>query len=178
VDMEVEPEMKWYAIFVETGQEENFERLINVLYPDENIEILIPKRKLIERRQGKVYEITKKLFPGYVLVKTVMNTDVYYKLSGLPRVYGVLKDESEPVPIRDEEMAVILALTAEGETIGFSEVYKEGERIVVISGPLKGLEGIIERFDARKKRVKVRIQFLGREKRIDLGAHLVDRWSG
>ncbi|MBM7581709.1 transcriptional antiterminator NusG [Caldicoprobacter guelmensis] len=175
--MDVESEMKWYAIFVETGQEENFEKLINVLYPDENINILIPKRKLIERRQGKVYEITKKLFPGYVLVRTVMTTDVYYKLSKLPRVYGVLKDETEPVPIRDEEMAVILALTSEGETIGFSEVYKEGERIVVISGPLKGLEGIIERIDARKKRVKVRIQFLGREKRVDLGAHLIDRKS-
>jgi len=176
--MEFESDRKWYAIFVETGQEENFERLLNVLYPDDNIQILIPKRKLIERRQGKTYEITKKLFPGYVLVKTQMNTEIYYKLSRLPRVYGVLKDESEPVPIRDEEMAVILSLTSDGETIGFSEVYKEGERIVVINGPLKGLEGIIEKFDARKRRVKVRIQFLGREKRIDLGAHLVNRYNG
>ena len=90
-------------------------------------------------------------------------------------VYSILKDECEPVPIRDEEMAVILALTSQGDTIGFSEVYKEGDRIEVISGPLKGLEGIIEKFDARKNRIKVRIQFLGKEKRIDLGAHLVNK---
>ena len=70
-------------------------------------------------------------------------------------------------------MAVILALTSRGDTIGFSEVYKEGDRIVVVDGPLKGLEGIIERFDARKNRIKVYIQFLGNEKCIDLGAHLV-----
>jgi len=57
-------------------------------------------------------------------------------------------------------------------------LYKEGERIVVVSGPLKGLEGIIEKVDARKKRVKIRIQFLGQEKRVDLGAYLIDKYSG
>ncbi|MFO7296332.1 MAG: antiterminator LoaP [Caldicoprobacter sp.] len=177
-EMVDEADKKWYAIFVETGHEEDFERLFKVLYPEEGIEILIPKRKLIERRQGKTHEVVRKLFPGYVLVNAVMDAGVYYKLSKLPRVYGVLKDEREPVPIRDEEMAVILALTCQGDTIEFSELYKEGERIVVVSGPLKGLEGIIEKVDARKKRVKIRIQFLGQEKRVDLGAYLIDKYSG
>lgn len=178
MEIDAETEKKWYAIFVETGHEENFERLVKVLYPDENIEILIPKRKLIERRQGKTCEVIKKLFPGYVLVRTVMDTEIYYKLSQIPRVYGILKDECEPVPIREEEMAVILALISSGDTIDFSELYREGERIVVISGPLKGMEGIIEKVNARKKRVKVRLQFLGQEKRVDLGAHLIDKKSG
>ena len=174
----MESAMKWYAIFVETGQEENFQRLIDMLYPGDDIHILIPKRRLIERRQGRTHEIIKKLFPGYVLIKTVMAADMYYRLSKLPMVYSILKDEYDPVPIRGEEMAVILALTSQGDTIGFSDVYKEGDRIVVANGPLKGLEGIIEKFDARKKRIKVRIQFLGLEKRVDLGAHLVDICRG
>ena len=171
----METDMKWYAIFVETGQEEKLKQLIDTLYPDDNIKILIPKRRLIERRQGKKHEVIKILFPEYVLIQTVMAFSMYYRLSRLPMVYSILKDECEPVPIRDEEMAVILSLTSEGDTIGFSEVYREGDRIVVINGPLKGLEGIIEKFDARKNRIKVCIQFLGREKRIDLGAHLVDK---
>jgi transcriptional antiterminator NusG len=171
----MDSDMKWYALFVETGQEERLKQLINTVYPDEDIKILIPKRKLKERRQGKTHEVVKKLFPGYVLIKTVMAINMYYRLSKLPMVYSILKDECEPVPIRDEEMAVILALTSEGDTIGFSEVYREGDRITVVSGPLKGLEGIIEKFDARKKRIKVRIQFMGKERRIDLGAHLVNK---
>ena len=146
----MDSDMKWYALFVETGQEERLKQLINTVYPDEDIKILIPKRKLKERRQGKTHEVVKKLFPGYVLIKTVMAINMYYRLSKLPMVYSILKDECEPVPIRDEEMAVILALTSEGDTIGFSEVYREGDRITVVSGPLKGLEGIIEKFDARK----------------------------
>ncbi len=171
----MDSDMKWYALFVETGQEERLKQLINTVYPDEDIKILIPKRKLKERRQGKTHEVVKKLFPGYVLIKTVMAINMYYRLSKLPMVYSILKDECEPVPIRDEEMAVILALTSEGDTIGFSEVYREGDRITVVSGPLKGLEGIIEKFDARKKRIKVRIRFMGKERRIDLGAHLVNK---
>ena len=171
----MDSDMKWYALFVETGQEERLKQLINTVYPDEDIKILIPKRKLKERRQGKTHEVVKKLFPGYVLIKTVMAINMYYRLSKLPMVYSILKDECEPVPIRDEEMAVILALTSEGDNIGFSEVYREGDRITVVSGPLKGLEGIIEKFDARKKRIKVRIQFMGKERRIDLGAHLVNK---
>jgi transcriptional antiterminator NusG len=171
----MESNMKWYALFVETGQEEKLKQLINTVYPDDDIKILIPQRKLKERRQGKTYEVVKKLFPGYVLINTVMAVDMYYRISKLPMVYSILKDESEPVPIRDEDMAVILALTSRGDTIGFSEVYKEGDRIVVVDGPLKGLEGIIERFDARKNRIKVCIQFLGNEKCIDLGAHLVNK---
>ena len=171
----MDSDMKWYALFVETGQEERLKQLINTVYPDEDIKILIPKRKLKERRQGKTHEVVKKLFPGYVLIKTVMAINMYYRLSKLPMVYSILKDECEPVPIRDEEMAEILALTSEGDTIGFSEVYREGDRITVVSGPLKGLEGIIEKFDARKKRIKVRIQFMGKERRIDLGAHLVNK---
>lgn len=177
-EMATESEMKWYAIFVETGHEEDFERLVKILYPHEEIKILIPKRKLMERRQGRTYEVIKKLFPGYVLVKTVMDAGIYHKLSQVPRAYGVLKDECEPVPIRDEEMSIILALTSNGDTIEFSEVYREGEHIVVVSGPLKGLEGIIEKVDARKKRVKIRIQFLGQEKRVDLGAYLIEKCSG
>jgi transcriptional antiterminator NusG len=167
--------MKWYALFVETGHEEMFEELISVLYPQEKMQVLVPKRKLIERRQGKTYGKIKRLFPGYVLLKAEMNEDMYYKLSSLPRVFSVLKNHYDPVPIRDEEMATILALTADGDTIGFSKLYKEGDQIVVAAGPLKGLEGIIEKFDHRKKRVKVRIKFLGNEKRVDLGAYLIDK---
>ena len=45
--------MKWYALFVETGQEEKLKQLINTVYPDDDIKILIPQRKLKERRQER-----------------------------------------------------------------------------------------------------------------------------
>ena len=64
--------MQWYALFVKTGEEEAMRRYLTLL-PDVNIKILIPKRKLMERQGGKVYERIRILLPGYVLIKTEMD---------------------------------------------------------------------------------------------------------
>lgn len=165
--------MKWYAIFVETGREEEVQKFIELLFPDEEIRTLVPKRKLIERKQGKTYETIKNLIPGYVLTQTKMSVELYYGLKSLPAVYRVLKDDCEPIPIEKEEMDMILNLTRDGDVIELSDIYKEGNHIKVLKGPLMGMEGIIEKFDHRKKRVKICLEFLGEYKRVDLGANMV-----
>ena len=157
--------VQWYALFVKTGEEEDMRKYLETLLPDINMKILIPKRKLQERRKGKVYEVIRTLLPGYVLVKTEMDVDFYYRLKKLPGLLKILRDESEPLPIPEHEIAVILALTNQGDVIEFSEIYKEGDRIKVARGPMKGLEGIIESYDHRKKRLKIRLEILGQVKR-------------
>ena len=136
--------MKWYAIFVETGREEEVQKFIELLFPDEEIRTLVPKRKLIERKQGKTYETIKNLIPGYVLTQTKMSVELYYGLKSLPAVYRVLKDDCEPIPIEKVEMDMILNLTRDGDVIEMSDIYKEGNHIKVLKGPLMGMEGIIE----------------------------------
>ena len=167
--------MQWYALFVRTGEEEVMRKYLETLLSDINMKILIPKRKLQERRKGKVYEIIRTLLPGYVLVKTEMDFNFYYRLKQMPGLLRILRDESDPLPIPEHEIAVILALTSQGDVIEFSEIYKEGDRIKVSKGPMKGLEGIIESYDHRKKRLKIRLEILGQVKRVDLGAELVNK---
>lgn len=92
--------MQWYALFVEANQEENLQKFIRIVYSDDCIRTLVPKRRLIERRQGKNYERILKVFPGYVLVNTDMdNLAMYYRLKESPRVLSVLKTDSFPTPI-------------------------------------------------------------------------------
>lgn len=166
--------VQWYALFVKTGEEEDMRKYLETLLPDINMKILIPKRKLQERRKGKVYEVIRTLLPGYVLVKTEMDVDFYYRLKKMPGLLKILRDESEPLPIPEHEIAVILALTNQGDVIDFSEIYKEGDRIKVARGPMKGLEGIIESYDHRKKRLKIRLEILGQVKKVDIGAEFVN----
>src|SRR5699024_400424 len=117
-------------------------------FSGEEIETLIPKRKLIERRQGVWHERILKLFPGYIFIKTKMdNFEIYYKLKELPTIISVLKDGCYPMTVPENEMEIILALTRYGDVIDFSELYKEGDKIKVKNGPLQGLEGIIDRYD-------------------------------
>lgn len=166
--------MQWYAIFVEAKQEDNLQKFIQKTCAEDCIETLVPKRKLIERRQGKYYERILTLFPGYVLVKTDMEGfEMYYKLKEMPGVISILKDACYPVTVPEDEMEIILALTRYGEVIDFSDLYREGDKIKVRSGPLKGLEGIIYKYDHRKRRAKVILNFLDKQKRVDLGANMI-----
>ena len=169
--------MEWYAIFVETGEEDMVQKCIEQFLAETDIKTLVPRRILVERKGGKIYEKVRLLIPGYVLAYAHMNTHLYYQLKSIPRVYSVLKSEYDPVPIRQQEMELLLILTRDGQTIGFSEIYKEGDKIQVIKGPLKGLEGIIQKCDRRKKRVKVALEFLGQLRRVDLGAYMVEKAS-
>jgi transcriptional antiterminator NusG len=91
----------------------------------------------------------------------------------MPGLLQILKDEEKPLPIKEHEIAVILALTSQGDVIGFSKVYKEGDAIRVAKGPLAGLEGIIESYDHRKKRIKIQLGISGTMKKVDLGAEMV-----
>ncbi|HHT65044.1 MAG: antiterminator LoaP [Caldicoprobacterales bacterium] len=167
--------MQWYALFVKTGQEEVMRKFLETLLPDADMRILIPKRKLQERRMGKVYEKIRTLLPGYVLIKTEMDVSFYYQLKQMPGLLSILRDETEPMSIPEHEIAVILALTNHGDVIELSEVYKEGDKIKVSKGPMEGLEGIIESYDHRKKRLKIRLELLGQVKKVDLGAELVHK---
>ena len=167
--------MQWYALFVRTGEEEVMRKFLETLFPYANMRILIPKRKLQERRRGKVTEIVRIMLPGYVLIKTEMDVDVYHRLKQMPGLLRILKDDSEPLCIPEHEIATILALTNESDVIGFSEVYKEGDRIKVLSGPMEGLEGIIDSYNHRKKRLKICLDILGQVKKVDLGAELVEK---
>ena len=170
--------MEWYALFVKTGEEERVHFYLDKLLPDANRKILIPKRRLIERRQGKAVECTKTLLPGYVLFRTEMDVHYYYELKKVPGLLRILKGEQEFPCIKESVIAVILALTGGEDVIGFSELYKKGDEIHVVSGPLKDLEGIIEAFDYRKKRVKVCFELGGQTKRVDLGAEWVQKDVG
>jgi transcriptional antiterminator NusG len=167
--------MNWYALFVKTGEEELTRKYLETILPHADMKILIPKRKLKERRRGQIVECIRTLLPGYVLIKADMDNDLYYQLKSIPGLLRILKDEKEPVPIPEHEIAVILALTTNSDVIEFSEIYKKGDRIKVCKGPMVGLEGIIDSYDHRKKRLKIRLEILGQVKKVDIGAELVHK---
>lgn len=166
---------EWYALHVRTGKEEEIREYIELIFPDRDIHIFIPRRKIIERCKGKLHECIRALLPGYVLINTEIDTEFYYELKKVPNIIKLLRDEREPLPIKKEEMAVLLSLSRESDTIGISQVYKSGNEIKVISGPLVGMEGIIESFNHRKRRMRVRLSISGDIKNVDLGAELVER---
>ena len=165
--------MNWYALFVYTGKEECVEEWLRLFFDDSRMIVLIPKRKLAERKQGQVNHVLKKMFPGYILIRTEMNDQIYYALKSIPNLVRVLNSSESYTKILDEEISRVLGLLGDGDVVDYSKVYLVNSRVVVKSGPLLGMEGLIKAVDRRKNRAKVSIPFMGLEKEIDVGIEVL-----
>ncbi len=163
---------QWHGIFVVTGEEEKVKERVKYRLQD-GFTVVVPKRKLRVRRGGIWRVETKVLFPGYVLINGDITTDIYYRLKNIPNVLRLLKTGSSVAKIDRREMAVLSKLICNNEEIGFSNVLLENGRVQVVDGPLFSLEGIIVSIDHRKGRAKVRLNFLGEERTVDLGISIL-----
>lgn len=163
----------WYAAFVKTGDEDHVKERLLYRLKDKNIRVLVPKRKMRERKNGVWETKIRTLFPGYVLIQGDMGTEEYYSSKGIPGLFRVLRDKSGLLRIEKDEISVINRLICNHEIIEPSSVFLQGGRVVVVDGPLLGMDGLIEAIDARKGRVKVRLNFIGEDRLVDLSVVLV-----
>lgn len=115
------------------------------------------------------------LFPGYVFVRT-SNPDVLLKalreVRGLSRLLGV--GEGSYASLSDDEVAWLDAVTGSGtHAMGVSKAVKEGDRVVVTSGPLRGREASIAKVDRHKRLAWVEVRMLGRRTTVKVGLEVV-----
>jgi transcriptional antiterminator NusG len=163
---------EWHGIFVVTGEEDRVRERLRYRLQDD-FTVVVPKRKLRVRKGGIWRVETKVLFPGYVLINGEVTTDIYYKLKNIPDVLRLLRTGDSLARIDRREMAVLSKLICNSEEIGFSNVLLENGRVQVIDGPLFSLEGIIVSIDHRKERARIRLNFLGEERTVDLGISIL-----
>jgi transcription termination/antitermination protein NusG len=135
--------------------------------------VLVPKRKMRERKNGKWDYKIRTLFPGYVLLNGSLGVDEYYEMKGTPGIIKLLTDKDGPLEIREDEINVIGRLIVDNDTIGISNAFVENGNVIITDGPLLGMDGIIESIDKRKGRVKVRINFIGEQRLIELSINML-----
>lgn len=167
---------QWYVLFVIGGREDStYERLKKGNY--QHLTFYLPKRKLRERRQGEWQEVTRVLFPGYILMEGQLTVNDYYALRKEEGVIRLLGDTGEPTSVPSEELALLQQLGAidahNEDSIGYSQVMRDGDDVTIISGPLEGLQGYIKKIDWRKKRAKVVIPFMQELRQFDLGIEIL-----
>jgi len=164
--------MNWYVAQVMTGKEEE----IKVRICECGITAVVPQKRMLEQNCGKWRSVVRVIFPGYVfIVISVMGTETYYKIRSVTGVIKLLGDELGPIAILDAEVGAILRLTQNGDLLGLSEIFVEGGKINVVSGPLKGLEGKIVKLDARRYRAKVIISLIGESRIVDLPVNVIKK---
>ena len=168
--------MNIYVVQVSTGEEEKFLKLWESQKVGRNVNVYWPKREIIIRRQGKTVKSIAPVFPGYVFVEAdEIDDSTFYEFKKVPYFHRFLKDNLNIIPLPDSEQRVIFQLTKFGKVIGRSTVtYNQNDKIVVLDGPLKGLDGLIVKVDKRKKRVKVRLNMYEDSFLVDFAYELIE----
>ena len=170
------PEAKWYVIHTYSGYENKVKLTLEKKVENRGLEdyiqeIAIPTEEVLEIKDGKSKKVTRKVFPGYVLVKMVLNDENWYVVRNTNGVTGFVGPSSKPVPLTEEELAFI-GLESDWEP----EVdYDVGDSVKVINGPLESFIGRVDEINLEKKKVKVGISMFGRETPVELDLNQIMR---
>lgn len=170
---------QWYAIHTYSGYEEKVaesirQRTDSLDMKDKIIQVLVPKEKMIEVKNGKRKVVEKRIFQGYVLVQMKMAEDAWYIVRNTPSVTGFVGSGTEPTPISEDEIEKIMKRMGREEPKHKID-YKLGEVVNIIDGPFKGFDGSINEVDQTKGKLKVLVNMFGRETPVELDSLQVKR---
>ena len=159
---------KWYVVHTYSGYENkvkaNIEKTVeNRNLHDQILEVIVPLETVVEIKDGSKKAAQKKMFPGYVLVKMVMNDDSWYVVRNTRGVTGFVGSGTDPIPLTEEEI----------RNMGFEDVsinvdYDIDEQVQVMNGPFEGCTGTVKEINKEKHKVKVLVSMFGRETPVEL----------
>jgi transcriptional antiterminator NusG len=170
---------QWYAIHTYSGYEEKVaesirQRADSLDMKDKIFQVLVPKEKMIEVKNGKRKVVEKRIFQGYVLVQMKMSEDAWYIVRNTPSVTGFVGSGSEPTPVENEEIEKILKRMGREEPKHKID-YNLGDVVNITDGPFKGFDGAINEIDPQKGKLKVLVNMFGRETPVELDSLQVKR---
>ena len=163
---------QWFAIHTYSGYEEKVaesikQRIESLDMADKIFDVVVPKEKQIEIKNGKRKVVEKRIFQGYVLVQMKMSEDAWYAVRNTPNVTGFVGSGTTPSPVSDQEMSKIQ------KRMGIEDPshkldYSVGEVVNIIDGPFKGFDGAISEIAEQKGKIKVLVNMFGRETPVEL----------
>ena len=141
------------------------------------IDIVVPMEEVVELKGGEKKTTERKFFPGYVLIKRIMNDDTWHFIKSIPNVMGFIGRTTEkPNPISENEAMNILNRVEDSVGMPRHKItYQPGEVVRVIDGPFNDFNGVVENVNYEKNKLSVAVQILGRPTPVDLNFNQVEK---
>jgi len=171
-DPETADTRSWYVIHCYSGYENkvrhNLEQRIETMgMKDKIFDVVIPTQEEIEVKDGKRRTVERHVFPGYVLVNMILSEESWYVVRNTPGVTGFVGMGTQPTPLRPEEVSMILK-RMEAEAPHVKVNFKVGERVRIVDGPFNDFRGQVSEIFAERNKVRVMVNFFGRETPVEL----------
>ena len=163
---------KWYVLHTYSGYENkvkaNIEKTIeNRKLQDQIFEVRVPLQDVVEMKGGVKKNVSKKMFPGYVLVNMVMNDDTWYVVRNTRGVTGFVGPGSDPVPLSEAEMRN-LGIVAQSDNEVEIDI-EIGDLVEVTSGAWEGRVSTVTAINMNKQTVTIEVDMFGRETSVEIG---------
>ena len=159
---------KWYVVHTYSGHENKVKVNIEKMVENRNmqnliLEVVVPTEDVVEVKDGQRKIKTRKMFPGYVIIKMIVTNESWYLVRNTQGVTGFVGHGSEPIPLTDEEVA----------RMGIEKVFIEldveiGDTVRVISGPFESFMGTVEDINREKQVLTVKVSMFGRDTPVEL----------
>lgn len=156
---------KWYVIHTYSGYENKVKQTILKVVENRKLqelipEVLIPTELVTElTEENKQHEVERKVFPGYVLVKMVLNDDSWYVVRNTRGVTGFVGPGSKPVPLSEKEVAALGVDRDRTIEVNF----KAADHVKICAGAMEGFIGEVKSINTDDMTVDVSVSMFGRE---------------
>lgn len=168
-------ESKWYVVHTYSGYENkvkaNIEKIIeNRGMQDQIHEVSVPVQDVVEIKNGQKKTVQRKVFPGYVLLKMLMNDDTWYVVRNTRGVTSFVGPGSKPVPLTNEEVKA-MGIESYVQNIDISV----NDTVKVSNGPFADSIGLVREVNPNKKTVIVKLSIFGRETPVELDFSQIEK---
>ncbi len=168
-------EKLWYVVNTYSGHESKVKEKLEMRTESMGMQdyiyrVIVPETTEVEVKDGVQKEKSKKMFPGYILVEMVMSDEAWYIVRNTPGVTGFIGffgKGAKPTPLLPQEIDRVLANMGMSRIDAESEM-KKGDKVSIIDGPFKGMEGVIDSVDLENKRLNVLIDLFGQETPVEV----------
>ena len=173
-DSEDDPNAKWYVVGAASGFEEKAIKTIQDNARKASLsqfffDFQVPKQEVVEIKRGKKINSEKNFFPGYMLIKMIMNNQTWQLVKNSNKISGFTGNDHKPIPLSQNEALKMLKKADDSiEYIAPKYVYEVGQQIKVIDGPFASFNGIVEEVDEERGRLKISVSIFGRSTPVDL----------
>ncbi|MGA2911603.1 MAG: transcription termination/antitermination protein NusG [Candidatus Levyibacteriota bacterium] len=163
---------KWYIVHTYSGHENKVskslkQRIESMGFENRIFDIIVPVRDTVKVSQGKKENVKEKIFPGYVLVKMILDDESWLLVRTTQGVTAFIGAGNKPTPISDKEVAAIQKFMATEEPL-YKTAFVTGEAVKITDGPFTDFLGTIDNIDEAKGKLKVLVSIFGRETPVEL----------
>src|SRR3989344_759289 len=167
------PNAKWYVVHTYSGHENKVAHTLKQRIESEHLEekileVLVPMQDKIEIKGGKKTEVKEKIFPGYILVKMVLDDNTWLAVRTTQGVTSFVGMGNKPTAISEKEVETIVNFMTQGAQPTYKQIFSEGDTVKIVDGPFAEFIGKVDSVDKERGKVKVLVSIFGRETPVEL----------